>query len=453
VLETLLREKGDNFSLSLLAEVSKLHMPPTGPVVEKDRYSFYVNRTKSASKVWTSDQYNKYLTYIGREFVSFPPRPVNIAGLMTNNVLDRFVFDAALAEVDATSSPGYPFIHLSPLNRGFKDPGLNQEILYFTTCKLLSFLSTCDLRGLSYNEAFLMQNFFFPANVFIKKEPTSVDKIARLIYGTPLNFNIVCRLLFTLFLDESKISFQFCSHKVGMDMYTQEGIAKIVQFYNGMRARNPCGSIVYSDVRGWEYSCKVEMHRAWFEAYALACEKNSRLKPDDFAVFKRVLLNVGYLLEKPFIAFSDGSLMISKDFHVLSGLFITHRYNSDMRAALARLATGFDDYSMTNGDDCDENLPPGWEKDDLVEAYSKVGFIITDVDECTPERFAFSSQEFLVNELRRIPLSLTKAVANYSLSTMVEAKQAIRWFVSGHPRWDLCRQCFDDIDVRFTLRD
>lgn len=417
--------------------------------MQKDRFSFYVNRAAALpNREWDEGKIHKYYQSILPELKVHPPPVKDTDELFDGMVLKRSIFESVLELVDPTSSPGYPFIHLSSTNKGFKQPGYNKEFLYATVVVLAYYVWFGDFDGLD-PEGFIIR-CLYPANVFVKREPTSISKIARLIYGTPLNFGIIMRIIFGDFLDDSILTYPYASHKVGMDMYTEEGVSVLVRSYKRMRASCPLTHNISSDVQGWEYSENIHMHRSWFNAYYAASTSGRTVPVPHDVFFTNALCNICSILSNPFISFDDGVLFHSDEYLVLSGVLLTHRKNSDTRAGLSRMVTGYP--SMTNGDDCTENIPSSWTADDLIHKYHQLGFKITDVEFNSETQFSFSSQIFSVSSFKRVPLSLTKSIVNYSLTDNLVAREEIRWFVQTHPRYSEVSRLFDFIDTVFPLR-
>lgn len=376
-----------------------------------------------------------------------PTLPSDDAIFRTDGRLRRELFEAVLETVDATSSSGYPFMQLSPLNSGFMKPGILKEVLYSSTDRLMSEMLNGNIASALSDGRVrpmeLLHSCVYPVNVFVKNEPTKIDKVARLIYGTPLNFAMVCRILFGDHLANAMQTCYKASHKVGMDMYTDEGVQDIINFFTALQERNPDKSMYYSDIQGWEYASNEEMHKAWFDSYVrLALRANPRATKA-----AHMVRMIGLILLRPFLAFSDGRLFVSPVFFVLSGVLITHKYNSDMRAALSKQVTRNEDECGTNGDDCLELSKFG--PDHLIRTYSLLGFVITDVELCTPQRILFSSQEFVNG--KRIPTSLTKAIVNYWRCKIRVGREEIRWFVRDHPRFADVDRIFQQIDLRYPV--
>lgn len=394
------------------------------------------------------NQYEKYFEAILPEFLVLPPIPVNTDDVFDGLVLRRDVFDAVLAKVDSTSSPGFPFYNIGSTNASFKVPGYNQELLY-ASCVILAFHLWFSDTG-SPDSIDMLNRLLFPANVFIKNEATSKSKIARLIYGTPLNLLIIMRIIFGAFLDSSIHTFEFSSHKVGMDMYTDEGIVKIINSYKNMVSACPNTQNVSSDVQGYEYACSIAMHFAWFDAYYVSSTKPFGIHVPHDLFYVNCLTNLSLFLSRPFVCFDDGILLVNEDYFVLSGLLITHRMNSDTRAGLSRMLTSCP--SMTNGDDCNENIPLEWDSVRVRSEYNSLGFNITDVDFNPPGSFSFSSQIFYLSTLNRVPISLTKSIVNFAFCKTVEAREEIRWFVRPHPCYSELFELLDYLEQVYPLQ-
>lgn len=321
--------------------------------------------------------------------------------------LNPEVFRCAVTHIKSSSSPGFPF-HFSPRNET-----INLIELYEAVNTLLGnwkvlmnnddFLNMPILEGEPRQEfarALLVNNIAPCASVFIKSEPTKMDKQARLIYGVSILLNIISRIIFGDFLNELTDSWYTTCHKVGMDFTSDPGLQKLSSYAAKMeqcRASLPGrAKIVSDDIQGWEYQSRPWMHRAWHDSYL------TRAKATDF--HRR--LQTCYARVEEYVAIAFDRQVLVPDFYItLSGRVTTHVQNSDERAALAfvdlvhEMKTvglmppedlAMQPYTMTNGDDCNR-IKYG----NTASITEQLGFVHTDVhDEDLTAGFHFSSQFF-----------------------------------------------------------
>lgn len=381
---------GDNDDF--VSSLSKLHNPPSGAIIEKDRLEYYTARSIKNHKEWTNDMCQTYAKSMDYEFsLRPPPKPI-----VTGDVFDEFgnlrrdVFKRAFNTVQPSSSPGYPFVRKYSSNST-----VDVELLYYTTNKAIKWFWSTDRNKVDWDDfKAMLDNCLYPSHVFIKKEPTKADKIARLIYGLPLNINIISRILTLDYLNMCKDYCYVASHKVGMDMYTDRGLEQLFAYWN--RLGHYGLESVSTDVQGWEYSDKYEMHEQWHKSFCNAV-------PNISEEYAKAIMNLCDFTALAPICFSDGHLWRLGKFIKKSGLLTTHVGNSDERAALARSVipspnttrngVRFDVIS-TNGDDCGEGMPSDMTKEEFISHYAKWGFIITDIVINKPNHFHFCSQIF-----------------------------------------------------------
>jgi len=385
-----------------------------------------------------------------------PPRTFMQSDLIdSNGDLRRSVFDNAVSHLDPKSSPGYPFTHLEkneevdPLELyQFVNETLKtwDKVEPFNLVRLSAFnyadrVALCELA--------MLCGFSWPTSLFIKGEPTKEEKVARLIYAVSIVMNIIGRILFGDYLGHVKTTWTHATHKVGMDFSTQNGINHTCAYYQSMTTNtheDGRDSVVADDIQGWEYQERASMHFTWHRCYLRAAKATS--------FHRRMQLCYAVAEHLSLMMDSDGYFHC-KPFHTMdSGKITTHLQNSDERAALALmdycmsrpgLTPGMSPAQMmstsmgyllppqgamvmTNGDDCVTVKGPG------VPHSSTLGFVHTDIVECTPALFYFSSQKFYLDgvEWKRVPDSLAKSVFNILVCGDLSSLFDILAYIQGH---------------------
>jgi len=434
--------------------VKSLHKPPSGARVEKNALRRYLSRVRTTrfeadldvnllkEKMPNKEQYQNYKDGMRRCFEQRPaPRTFVRSDIFDDSPhgggrLRLDVFEKAYSHIKPDSSPGFPF-H-STYSRNDEVP---MDLLYAMVELLIQCLSGDDY-NYEYTESDFLRHqkfhlygigedsdegdhpgrdfFMWPAHVFVKGQPTKISKEARLIFGVSLVVQIVGRIIFGDYLKQVVETWDRANHKVGMDMYTEEGVAKIracvERLFANVRAHesDPVydGIRVYSDdIQGWEYNGRVWMHSCWHHVYMEAAAAT------DF--HRQLQTNYMKMEAQCFVMLSDGEILKLPHYIVLSGKITTHLQNSDERSALASMDAPFmlkpyfvrpsgkvcvveSDESivnLTNGDDCITPLP----RERPLES-EKLGFVHTDFVDQDLGKINFSSQVFLFgSENRRIP--------------------------------------------------
>lgn len=380
----------------------------------------------------------------------------------------RNVFDRILSECNPQGMPGYPFVYLAQ-----KTCDLNPDHLYQQFNILMIRWMTYDfdlLHGLSRVDAALTlfsNGISLPATVFIKQEPTSKSKIARNIYGVSILMNLAARLLFGDYLRELSRSWDKVEHKVGIDFYTDEGLARIDAFHKFMFAN--CGPVPVDsdDIQGYEFQGRSWTHDLWhhcYMAHALGLPLNrmcpsTRTKNIDVRIYR--LYNAYRIVEKfAVVMFSDGLVTVPPFHTILSGKYLTHIENSDTRAALGMTASPlglshpvdtfvFDTVVCeTNGDDyAGIRGNPAF--------YLNLGYVITDRVPQTLDCVNFCSQKFVRRNdgtIIRIPDGLSKLFVNAITAVDHGSYVDVLMNVRQHPGYEAFKSAVDCIrDKRLAL--
>lgn len=427
-------------------DLFKLHSPPAGGNVERDRLEYYVTRASRTRLPEFSPDDHEVVGFRGtrstiREAYSqaldklFKQRSLPIGfrrqDVMDDDGLRKDVFRKALAKIKPKSNPGYPLCYIFDCNSDV-DP----DLLYAcvdSTIKSWENVGHEALSQLNKREAF-ERMLSWPAMLFTKQEPTKEDKIARLIFGVSLVMNIIGRIFFGDYVDGLTESWRNASHKVGMDFNTEEGIRSM--FYNYDRLRHTAYQfgtrVKSSDIQGWEWMVRKWMDEQWYITYL----SNVPAGLGSWFQFNMVLCYM-HAEHLAVLIDSDGFAHDLPFFQVNSGKFLTHATNSDERAALAEvvnLTFDVDTFNeITNGDDCNEVEGPN------SLTYSQFGFVVTDVNEMDDkDRFDFCTQIFLRNgdTYKRIPDGLAKSLYNAICADNEESLHGIYSHVRMHPGFE-----------------
>lgn len=457
-----------------------LHSPPTGGAVERDRLKYYLERAaqtkgkfKFDSEQAREDFWKSFRNCLSGLMLERPPPTV----FRRENLLEKRdgveclrydVFLDAYYQLSPQSNPGFP------LNYHFSsNADLDLSILYKSVNDLFMKMVGFDtkekqdqLRAATAMQCFT-SGLLDPAMIFVKNEPTKKSKIARLIYGMSVRFNIVSRILFGSYLQRLPESWHVASHKVGMDFNTDEGLAKLKTFHQKMcaTAERLGGTVESSDVSGWEYIYSERMEFEWHLAYirvamayyhAAHPSTSSVQVPENARFFVNIHAVFSILSRKILVASSDGYLMEPRSFFMLSGKLLTHLANSDCRGAVAKMA-GFEQYSTYNealrdssipaarlpipdgvvcSDNGDDNVSIVVHQKNSERVYHMLGMVVTDRQVQTPGRLDFCSQTFLFERdaTYRIPTSLPKII--YNLCSRLNEQEAVNGILQNfthHP--------------------
>lgn len=356
--------------------------------------------------------------------------------------LRRDVFLRAWSHVNQTSTPGFPFLDLS-LN---SDVPLN--VLYCEVSSLLKRWES-DSFPTSRADAFQM-GFAPPAHLFVKGEPTKVDKRARLIYGVSVVMNVIARIFFGDYLDAVKQTWHTASHKVGLDFNTREGLDmldKNVRLLSRAKAMLWGVDVVSDDIQGWEYQSRTWMHLTWHDAYL----NKARATP----LHRKLQLAFANAEMLAYVVDSDGWFHDLPFYITMSGRVTTHLQNSDERAALsiADFAASVSSpsglapdlltrymLSITNGDDCVMLKAGG-----TFASETLLGFVHTDVRVEDPLGvWHFCSQEFYRDDegrLQRRPESIVKTMYNILTADSQHAVNDSLLYCVNHPSFSSIVAC------------
>jgi len=449
----------DKADPGLHKKLLKLHLPPTGGDVERGRLVFYLQRAAETRFSAPDEDGKRWEVKPAPEFILryekamdrlFIQRKLARAkkGLPASKsahsldwwsdydkVVDRDVFDVVWASVNKDSSPGYPLVYLAKTNED-----LDVDIVYDLVNETLRKWLDMDIEKVDLKDrvGLFGSGASWPTMAFVKMEPTDEGKIARLIFGVSVVMNVIGRLLFGDYVGALKDTWSECQHKVGLDMYSVEGLELARNSFSKLfaLAEKKGVGVVSDDVQGWEYQVRTWMSHAWYKSYMKYCvaEMDCDLTH---------LIRCYVAMEGAALCITSSGEVFNPPFHITaSGKFTTHIENTDTRAALADTINGFEELdpeelpSATNGDDC-VSLDMG-----QADVYVKLGFKITDQVSQSLDAVKFCSQVFTdyVDETDgkvrwcRKPDGLAKPLYNaIVVQDKVDALLGIYSHVRNHP--------------------
>lgn len=481
-------------------------MPPRGATVEKDRLIFYISRQQLR---WEMDTPGNIADVVLEEetetkfkapdWASWHSTINNRAPLKHHKRTALFnklgnlrfdVFERAYFKSNPTSSPGFPLGLYFDENKEAHLRGDETSLLYKCVSDFFKKIDAITMEDLIKEDAYelLREGLLFVAHTFVKGEPTGVHKVARLIYGCSLVKSVIDRIVFGDYIENLPNEWDRAEHKVGMDMYTEEGRQRLFRQYSFMYDKCVASGfdcMASNDISGYEYSCTQENCLMWHSAVATSgcancsCDScrcdplESRLE-DNYAYmvgaekgedsdalvencwFADLILKMGVVDARSlFIQTSDGELLyLDNVFLRFSGLLKTHIQNSDERSAMAYsamddTARGHDAYeaeraagsvlNMTNGDDCIEPHMQIDTLEDVQVTYDRFHVKITDLVIQTRNRMDFSSNVFVKlpdGRVERYPANIGKML----FGCLVEPNNDVSVLgvlanIQGHPGW------------------
>jgi hypothetical protein len=358
-----------------------------------------------------------------------PPPTFDVGDVFVDGKLRDDVFMRAYSHVRGDSTPGFPLNYTYQYNEEVPLMLLRDEVEGIMK-KWLS-ISVSDFEDMDNIECLLL-GYSMPASCFVKGEPTKKSKIARLIFGLSLIMNVVARIIFGDYLNDVAQTWTTASHKVGMDMYTEDGLNKLSMCFDRLFNNETATQKVFSDdIQGWEFQVRKWMHWSWHAAY---------MQRANATKFHRRLQTCYVLAErKSLIIDSEGYIHDPGMFIMFSGKPTTHLENSDERAALAKVDNGtfwMDSSTVsTNGDDCLMHRSVDFNEELFSE---HLGFVHTDVSLQTPHRINFCSQLFIRNAalhkgMIRVPDGLSKSFFNAVVNDTLESRSGISMHINDHP--------------------
>lgn len=365
-----------------------------------------------------------------------------------NGNLRQGIFDRACSHLNPKSSPGFPY------SKYATNADVPRSELYMDVNDMLKrWLSAVMPDELNYtNEQklwFFNNGLAPPAQIFVKSEPTKSDKIARIIYGLSSLMNVIARILFADYLQSVNETWGLCSHKVGMDMYTDAGLKTLHDNIQTIFHSVPDSEVISDDVQGWEYMDRPEFQVIWHEVY-MGCANATP--------FHRMLQTAYACVERAMLIVDSDSYVHSLPFYItFSGKVTTHLQNSDERAALAEVDYGTYKTNLqttvTNGDDCLAARP----RYSKPEFSTSLGFIHTDEVVQTIQHLNFSSQHFITSQgsgkTVRIPDGVQKAVYNILCGPSDESYNGVMIHLQNFKGRPSIERLHDLAEARFKPTD
>lgn len=433
-------------------------MPPKGHIVEQQRMDFYLDRAAQTrlsqrtarDKGLSNNEMDVYVEALDALFY-------DVDEYISQDILTRDSFgkefevppamrERIWSKINKSSSPGFPFA----------DYPTNEDVGIVTAFEAVEeqLRKWWQYQDIQRHEQFknsdreercrmlLRLGLAPPASSFIKGEPTSKTKVARVIYGTSLITNIISVMCYGGFLDGLKDTWDVSDHKVGLDMYTEEGLKKFETYLRDLFKDQETGErarVMSSDVQGWEYQVREWMFMKRIRAYCHAMDGNY--------YFHKWLISYSAFIEIHTCVIDSAGYVHCLPFYItFSGKRDTHFGNSFDRAALARLDEDEPvDYAVacTNGDDCLNKFVKPLNEPRISD---RLGFVITDREEQTLEKFNFCSQEFTLGEdghLMRRPESIAKIAYNFLSSQdsqLSDIVLALNWPEAIHALYEVKKE-------------
>lgn len=159
-------------------------------------------------------------------------------------------------DLNKDSSPGYPFNQLAPNNgKLFEKHG---GFVWSTVCSSFNQAIRFGDKVFDMNPQQLVENGICdPVKVFIKEEPHSMKKILagklRIISSVSIRDQIKTRLLCSLQNQHEIAMWERCPGKPGMGLH-DDGLEVISALFSSWL--NKYGSVLETDVSGWDWSVK-----------------------------------------------------------------------------------------------------------------------------------------------------------------------------------------------------
>lgn len=244
-----------------------------------------------------------------------------------------------------------------------------------------------------------------PIRVFIKNELHSQKKVDagrwRTIWSMSVVDQCVQRVLAAKQNQAEKTMWKDIFSKPGMGLH-DEGLKEIVKSL--IRMKRPAGT----DVTGWDMA---------IELWALDWDADMRAMLAGFQPGDTMWKRSTRLMSISLLVFSDGFIAEQMSDYmglIKSGAYITSSSGSKIRIMFSFCATGnIGGEAGAMGDDCFEDLPVGWTKQQLVEAYARLGLNIKVVETFEHDgAVEFCSYRFFPDGTYQ-PCNVTKKVLNF----------------------------------------
>lgn len=298
--------------------------PPRGPDAEKTSFAIQCNKFLENCTVPTSQEIKETIDLVNKEYIRFknPDYLKSYDREIWSNVIDDFK-----QYIKEDASPGVPFKLIANTNGQVLEKmgsDFNDMVLDRIESRLYFF---DHLQKMSRKEL-LENNIYDPVRVFVKNEPHLQTKIdegrVRLIMSVSLADKMI-EMLLSRHLHKLEIAnWRDIPSKPGIGFTREDN--KFV-FDNFMSEPD----MAYTDISGWDWSCKSWLMEAEAEGRIALCDNPSE-------VWCKLVRAEPIIESSSIYQFSDGTLVCPIFRGIVnSGKFKTSRGNSWMRVFLAFL--------------------------------------------------------------------------------------------------------------------
>lgn len=354
--------------------MGEFRFPPRGGAAERGSLFLQSQVLKVGAKVPDESEIERVLERIVK---SYPKTTVPKYFQKSTHSVTKADIYRVCDDITKTSSPGLPYAE------EFKEKGQLIEQSKDALCEAV-FARLNVLQnsvGLPTDPKELVSgDFVDPVRIFVKNEPTKIQKIeegrVRLIASVSIVDEIIERLLCSAQNEAEISSWQSIPSKPGMGVSLADQALAI-------RDSIPSDNAAEADVSGWDWSIPY-----WcFELEVRARIALARASPN--SLFAKLLQRRIWCLTRSVFATSDGVLYEQLTPGVMkSGSYLTSSSNSRMRVALAMLVGA--GWAIAMGDDSVEEFVP-----DAKEKYQQMGFKVKMYVKCTRSDFNFCSHHFV----------------------------------------------------------
>jgi hypothetical protein len=326
------------------------------------------------------------------------PTPDGLRGSFPH-VDDRKIYEVLL-DVKRTSSPGFPYFHISGTKGKLVDTQFQELIpLIQERLRKLAMTPNKEVRRMSPMEL-VQQDFADPVKTFVKNEPTSLSKIEEERWRIIMNENIIHEVVQKLVFGP-QMKLEIANHKTnaskpGMGLATDEQAREV---WDHVITMDPgLASASDSDISGFDWNMNVWMFE---EAMKIHIERSGS-QPD--SMYANLCMNIIHILANSVYLTSDGSLLVLEEPGVMnSGAAVTSWLNSTIRVMLG-IYVGHQ-WIIAMGDDAVHN----W-IDEAFAKYKFYGLIVKNFDKSKGDSFNFCSHD--IYSSRAVPTGVWKSVLN-----------------------------------------
>lgn len=347
------------------------------------------------------------------------PPPVEQLDVVTSNMLGSYPrlkwnnekldekIMCAIDNVKNRASPGYPYMRWAGTNAELKrEKGIPwlfamvkerfMRIAEFSPEAFSSMSASCRVAN----------GLCDPIRVFVKNELHSLKKVNAGRWRTIWSVSVVDQLVERVLnanINQTEIGMCWdIPSKPGMGL-ADEDLRKLSAAFT--RMIRPAGT----DITGWDMSI-LQWQIDW--------DADMRAQAQGFDAGDNMWKRRSRLQCLSLLVFSDGGMAEQQQEFpglIKSGGYCTSSTGSRVRVMMRKLATmDVDGECGAMGDDCFEELPLGWTKDKLVEAYARIGLDLKVVETFEHDgAIEFCSYSFLPDGTFR-PCSWQKKVLTFA---------------------------------------